>query len=46
MGEICNPCAVQVSSKLTFVYLETGHLAIHQCNGFLLFFVSPAYLIT
>lgn len=28
MGAVCNPCAVQVTSKLTLVYLEVGHLAI------------------
>lgn len=28
MGAICNPCAVQVTSKLTLVYLEVGHWTV------------------
>lgn len=41
MGEICNPSAVQVPSKLTFIYLEMGPLAILLMLGICYLFFFP-----
>lgn len=41
MGEICNPCAVQVTSKLTFVGNGAFSQPTNAMDLFLFFFFPP-----